>query len=170
MAFFTLEGLTGNAEVVVFSDLFARVKDLITKDAKVFVIGHISTRGASADSGQNADTIAGNGNHDSGEVLKLLAEDIIPLEDLRKRLAKRINLRLHASRLESDLIHQLRTLSDRHRGPCELWLHVADDSSSENYRQPQTRKIRSSDLRVTPASGFIRELRGLLGRENVWIS
>jgi DNA polymerase-3 subunit alpha len=170
MAFFTLAGLTGNAEVVVFSDLFARVKDLIIKDAKVFVVGRISSRGISANSSQNDDTVATNGNQGSSEILKLLAEDIIPLEDLRKRLAKRINLRLHVSRLESELIHQLRTLSDRHRGPCELWLHIADDSSTGSYDQLQTRRIRSSDLRVTPASGFIHELRDLIGNENVWIS
>lgn len=170
MAFFTLECLTGNAEVVVFSDLFARVKDLIIKDAKVFVVGRVSSRGAASNSSQSIDSMVTNGNHGPDTMLKLLAEDIIPLEDLRKRLAKRINLRLHVSRLESGLVQQLRTISDRNRGSCELWLHIADDRDADSYGQPQTRRIRSSDLQVTPASGFIRELRSLLGSENVWIS
>ncbi|UCH11009.1 MAG: DNA polymerase III subunit alpha, partial [Fidelibacterota bacterium] len=170
MAFFTLECLTGNAEVVVFSDLFARVKDLIIKDAKVFVVGRVSSRGTASNSSQSIDSMVTNGNHGPDTMLKLLAEDIIPLEDLRKRLAKRINLRLHVSRLESGLVQQLRTISDRNRGSCELWLHIADDRDADSYGQPQTRRIRSSDLQVTPASGFIRELRSLLGSENVWIS
>ncbi len=170
MAFFTLEGLTGSVEVVVFSDLYSRVQPLLTKDARVFVIGRPSTRGQSRNSGQNSSGPPANGDQEAADGLKLLAEDIIPLEELRQRMAKRINLRLYLSRLESGLIQQLRSLSDRNRGECELWLHVAEDTDSDSAGEHHTRRIRSTDLRVTPASGFLAELRNLIGEENVWIS
>jgi len=170
MAFFTLEGLMGDVEVVVFSDLYSRVQPLLTKDARVFVIGRPSTRGQSRNSGPNSNGPPANGNQEAGDALKLLAEDTIPLEELRQRMAKRINLRLYLSRLESGLIQQLRTLSDRNRGECELWLHVAEDTDSDSAGEHHTRRIRSTDLRVTPASGFLAELRNLIGEENVWIS
>ena len=170
MAFFTLEGLLGNVEVVVFSDLYSRVQPLLTKDARVFVIGRTSTRGLSRNNGQNSNSPAENGNQEAGDGFKLVAEDIIPLKELRQRLAKRINLRLYLSRLESGLIQQLRALSDRNRGPCELWLHVADDTNSGSAGEQHTRRIRSTDLRVTPAPAFLSELRGLVGEENVWVS
>ncbi|UCD37934.1 MAG: DNA polymerase III subunit alpha [Fidelibacterota bacterium] len=170
MAFFTLEGLTGHAEVVVFSDLFTRVKSLLSKDSKVFVIGRVSSRGLQSNSPHNGDGLSTNGNQSDTEVLKLLAEDIIRLEDLRQHLAKRINIRLYRSHLESDLIQQLRKMSDRNRGSCELWLHIADDPQPDSSGASPARRIRSSDLRVTATSRFLSELRGLIGDENVWIS
>jgi len=170
MAFFTLEGLTGRVEVVVFSDLFSRAKQLLAKDARVFVLGRVSTRGVPQNSGQNGDGLAGNGSQESTDGLKMLAEDIIPLEDLRQRMAKRINVKLYLSRLESGLIRELRTLADRHRGNSELWLYVVDDQAEEQPGTGQTRRIRSGEIRVTPAVDFLSELRGLIGEENVWIS
>ena len=170
MAFFNLEGLMGNVEIVVFSDLYSRIQPLLTKDALVFVIGRVSTRGISQNNGRNNNDQPGNGSQEAGDGFKLVAEDIIPLKELRQRLAKRINLRLYLSRLESGLIQQLRALSDRNRGECELWLHVADDTNSGGPEGQPIRKIRSTDMRVTPASAFLAELRGLIGDENVWIS
>ena len=170
MAFFNLEGLMGNVEIVVFSDLYSRIQPLLTKDARVFVIGRVSTRGISQNNGRNNNDQPGNGSQEAGDGFKLVAEDIIPLKELRQRLAKRINLRLYLSRLESGLIQQLRALSDRNRGECELWLHVADDTNSGGPEGQPIRKIRSTDMRVTPASAFLADLRGLIGDENVWIS
>ncbi|UCH62236.1 MAG: DNA polymerase III subunit alpha [Fidelibacterota bacterium] len=170
MAFFTLEGLLGDVEVVVFSDLYTRVHPLLTKDNRVFVIGRISTRGLSRNNGQNSNSLEDNGNQEAKDGFKMLAEDIILLEELRQRMAKRINLRLYLSRLESGLIQQLRSLSDHNRGECELWLHVADDTNSDGLEEYRTRRIRSTDLRVSPAPVFLSELRGLIGDENVWIS
>ncbi|MFB0515306.1 MAG: DNA polymerase III subunit alpha [Candidatus Neomarinimicrobiota bacterium] len=170
MAFFTLEGLLGNVEVVVFTDLYSRVKDLLTKDARVFVIGRASTRGPLANDSQSSDIPAADDTQEAAGGLKLLAEDIIPLEDLRRRMAKRINIRLYLSRLESGLIQQLRDLSDQYRGPCELWLHVADDTQPEGSGPLPTRRIRATDLRVKPEAGYLSALRGLIGEENVWVS
>ncbi len=170
MAFFTLEGLMGSVEVVVFSDLYSRVQPLLTKDNRVFLIGRPSTRGATQDNDQNGNDDGENGNQEAVNGFKLLAEDVIPLEELRQRIAKRINLRLYLSRLESGLIKQLRALSDTNRGQCELWLHVTDDSNSGSPGSYPVRRIRSTNVKVTPASNFLAELRSLIGEENVWIS
>ena len=168
MAFFTLEGLAGRVEVVVFSDLFSRVQPLLRNEAKVFVTGRISERGRPPDNGQGNGRAASNGYQDSTAELKIVAEDIVPLEELR-RTAKRINLKLSLSNLNSELIHDIRALSDRHRGPCELWLHIADDTRPGGQSGP-LRRIRSTDCRVTAAKGYLSDLRGLIGHDNVWLS
>ncbi|MFC1547370.1 DNA polymerase III subunit alpha [Candidatus Neomarinimicrobiota bacterium] len=169
MAFFTLECLAGKVEVVVFSDLYAKARQYLTKDTRVFVIGRIS-RGGNTNGKPNDDNSDTNSNENTPADLKLLAEDILPLEDIRKRMAKKINLRLQLSRLETGLIQQIRTLSDRNRGSCELWLHVSDDTNSNISGPPPVRRIRSTEVRVNPASVFLTELRSLVGDDNVWIS
>ena len=169
MAFLTVECLAGKVEVVVFSDLYARVKQFVTKDARVFIIGRLSREG-NTNGNSTGDNSYTNGNDNVSAELKLLAEDILPLEDIRKRMAKKINLRLKLSSLESGLIQQIRALTDRNRGSCELWLHVADDTNSNQIGPPHIRRIRSTEVRVNPASSFLSELRGLVGDSNVWIS
>lgn len=163
MAFLTLEGMAGQLEVVVFSDLYSRVQQLLVKESKIFVIGKPTTGGLTGnDRGSEQ-----NGNQVVPEI-KVLAEDIIPLEEVRRRLARRVNVRLFMDRLKSELIHELHALADRNRGSCELWLHVADETG--NGSDPRVHRIKSTNLRITPAPGFLSELRSLIGEENVWIS
>ena len=59
-------------------------------------------------------------------------------------------------------------LAYSNRGSCELWFHVADDTG--NGSDPQVHKIKSTNLRITPAPAFLSELRDLMGEKNVWIS
>ncbi len=171
MAFLTLEGMAGQLEVVVFSDLYSRVQKLLVKESKIFVIGK-PTRGglpgAPRGSAQGNDRgPEQNGNPVVPEI-KVLAEDIIPLEEVRRRLARRVNVRLFMDRLKSELIHELHALADRNRGSCELWLHVADET--DNGSDPRVHRIKSTNLRITPAPGFLSELRSLIGEKNVWVS
>ena len=169
MAFFTLEGLVGHAEIVVFSDLYTRIRDLLTIDAKVFVIGRQSTRGSFPGNGQGNGATGSNG-FQPADGLKVVAEDILPLEELRQRLAKRINVRLRLSRLDSEVIQKIRSLSDQYRGTCELWLHVADDTLPDDGAAGPLRRIRSTAVQVSSAQSFLNDLRALIGDENVWVS
>ena len=170
MAFFTLEGLAGHVEVVVFSDVYARSQSLLTKDAKVFVSGRPSTRGQPRGNGRSNGPLEAPGSEGVAEEIKVLAEDIIPLEGLRQRLAKRINIKLSLGDLNSGLIQKLRKLSDEHRGSCELWLHIKDDGQGDRPARGPTRRIRSTDCQVEPAQEFLNDLRRLIGKENVWVS
>ncbi|MCH8328105.1 MAG: hypothetical protein IID15_06230, partial [Candidatus Marinimicrobia bacterium] len=113
MGFFTLEGLLGRVEVVVFSDLFEKVENLLTEDSKVFVIGKPTTRN-SGGGGSLANGGSGNDVASGGEI-KLLAEDIIPLEAVRQRLARVVYVRLAQSRLNPRLVQQLGELANRSR-------------------------------------------------------
>ncbi|MCK4577461.1 MAG: DNA polymerase III subunit alpha, partial [Candidatus Marinimicrobia bacterium] len=160
MAFFTLEGQTTSIEVVVFSDLYTKVQQYLVEDAKVFVLGKPTSGGAPGSS-------PSNGDEESSVVeIKILAEDILPLEDIRKRLAKKINVRLNLPNLEGDLIKRLHSLAYANRGPCEFWLHVIDDPDDTS----QVHRIRSADLKASATPVFLEQLRELVGPQNVWIS
>lgn len=75
-ALLTLTGLTGSAEVFVFSKQYAKLADRIQVDAPVFVKGKRSNR-----DGDEA-------------VLKLLADDIIPITHARQYFSHTVNIRL----------------------------------------------------------------------------
>jgi len=163
MAFFTLEGLMGNLEVVVFSDLYPKVQQLLNSDTKVFVVGKPTARTGPQQNGQGNRESKENG----GTELKILAEDIFPLEEVRQRLAKHVNVRLLISRLETDLPQQLKALSHGYRGSSELRFHVADDTQKNGGG---TRHIRATNIRVAPTAEFLARLRDLVGERNVWVS
>ncbi|MFC1747071.1 DNA polymerase III subunit alpha, partial [Candidatus Neomarinimicrobiota bacterium] len=190
MAFFTLEGLLGNLEVVVFSDLYAKVKPLLEADARVFVIGKPTQR--TGPPGQNLTVTEHPSIHaevgpngDSIETatanVKILAEDIFPLVEVRQRLARQVNIRLMASAASKGTADQLKTLSEAYRGSSELRIHITDDSGAPAYKNDgnspvgnlpgyPTRRIRATNIKVAPTSEFLTRLRDIVGPKNVWVS
>ena len=163
MGFFTLEGLLGRVEVVVFSDLFEKVEDLLTEDSKVFVIGKPTTRN-SGGGGSLANSGSGNDVASGGEI-KLLAEDIIPLETVRQRLARVVYVRLAQSRLNPRLVQQLGELANRSRGSSELRFQITHGENEADIR-----RIRVTKLRVAASDDLLSGLRDLVGQSNVWVA
>ena len=163
MGLFTLEGLLGRVEVVVFSDLFEKVENLLTEDSKVFVIGKPTTRNSGG-----GGSMAGNGTGNdvaSGEEIKLLAEDIIPLEAVRQRLARVVYVRLAQSRLNPRLVRQLDELANRSRGSSELRFQITHGEDEADIR-----RIRVTKLRVAASDDLLSGLRDLVGQSNVWVA
>ena len=66
MAFLTIEDLIGTVEVIVFPQTFARYREILTEDAKIFISGHVS-----ADEEKDA---------------KLIADEIVSFEDTAKEV------------------------------------------------------------------------------------
>ncbi|MCH8328758.1 MAG: hypothetical protein IID15_09605, partial [Candidatus Marinimicrobia bacterium] len=163
MGFFTLEGLLGRVEVVVFSDLFEKVQEYLTEDSKVFVIGKPTSRG-SGGSGAKGGNGSANGVPGGGEI-KLLAEEIIPLEAVRQRLARVVYVRLAQSRLDPHLVEQLGELANRSRGSSELRFQITRGEDASDVR-----RIRATKLRVAASDNLLTQLRDLVGQSNVWVA
>ncbi len=155
MAFFTLETMLGKIEVVVFAELFAKVRSILVKDAKVFVLGKPSTRSSATSDGESEGAVE----------LKMLGDEIFPLEDSRRLLARHINIRLFKDLIDSTTINKINAITLRNRGNSNLRFHWSEDSTNGSSG---TLRIKSTNMRVTPAAPFLSELRELLGQENVW--
>jgi DNA polymerase-3 subunit alpha len=163
MAFFTLEGLLGNAEVVVFSDLYSKAKDFLTKDSPIFVIGRLSNKSSN---GNTAD------DNSAGEKLdlKILAEDIFPLDQIRTRIGKHLNIRLPQQLVDTELTKKIHDLTYANRGASELRFYIIDESYADGQGPKILQRIRSTALRVAPSDSLLANLRQLLGDKNVWLS
>jgi len=142
MAFFKIEVLGGQVEILAFSDTFAKYKSNIEKDKIVFVVGKPT------DSGDFSD-------------LKLIAEEIIPVEHARKYFSKRINIRLHPTKTTDKQIDKLYSIADKYKGECGLVLHIPNGGSGQ--------KVLAHNVKVSSEKEMFSELRDVFGKKNVWV-
>lgn len=111
MAFVTLEDLDGSVEVVVFSDLFARVAPLLAEPAlPLLVRGTVSLE-------------------EKGP--KLIAQEIQSLAAAGAALPDRLDLRLNAAALTREDLLRLREILARFRGPIPAYLHFLLNNGPE---------------------------------------
>lgn len=143
-AIVTLEGQTGKCEVFVFSESFEKHKDLIQTDQTVFIVAALSNR------------------FDNGDMLLLTTDRIIPLKNVRKSLAKRVNIRLDHELIKNSLLNEIHNLAGENKGYCRLVFHLVQDQSVD--------KIMAGKLHVNASQKFISGLRGITTDQNVWIS
>jgi DNA polymerase III subunit alpha len=106
MAFLRLEDLTGSVEVVVFSDLYKEVRDLISSDAPLIITGRL--------------------DKEEDEV-KLVASDLAPVDDaknLKKVKSRDTHISVPASELDAAKLGELRDLFKSNPGASQVYLHL----------------------------------------------
>ncbi len=142
MAFFNLDCLGGQAEILVFSDTYERYKNLIEDNKIVFVHGKPTDRSDFAD-------------------LKLIADQIVPLENCRELLSRRVNIRLTPQLAEEMDLEKLHSLAKQFRGSCSLIFHIANGQ----LRQ----RILAQNIKVSSNKLFLQKLREEYGEKNIWV-
>jgi len=142
MAFFNLDCLGGQAEILAFSDTYERYKNLIEDNKIVFVHGKPTDRSDFAD-------------------LKLIADQIIPLENCRELLSRRVNIRLTPQLAEEMDLEKLHGLARQFRGSCSLIFHIVNGQ----LRQ----RILAQNIKVSSNKLFLQKLREEYGEKNIWI-
>ena len=142
MAFFDLECLGGKVEILAFSDTFTKFNKLIKDGEVVFVVGKPT------DSEDFSD-------------LKLIAEEIVKLEDAREYFSKHINIKLDQTSVTSEDINKLYEIAQQHQGNCSLVFHYPMNG--------KTKRILAHNIKVASNKKFCDTLRKLYGKQNVWI-
>ena len=144
MAFFKLDCLGGQAEILAFSDTFAKYKELIKNDSVVFITGKPTD-----------DTDFSN--------LKLIADEIVTVEKARDIYSKNVNIRLEPNQMSPTDVDALLTMAKDHGGGCGLMFHM----TSERGKQ---QRIYAHNVKVSAHSSFLKKLRDTYGKQNVWVS
>lgn len=143
MAFFKLECLGGHAEILVFSSTYSQYKDLIQKDAIVFVSGRPTDKSDFSD-------------------LKMIADEIVPIEQAREYFAKRVNIRVETEQMTPDDVDQLYKVASEYNGSCGLLFHLI---SADGKKQ----RVFAHNITVSSGKEFLGRLRDTYGKENVWV-
>lgn len=144
MAFFRLDCLGGQAEILAFSDTFARNRDLIQNDKVVFVTGKPSDTSDFSD-------------------LKLIADEIVSVEEAREMYSKHVNIRVEPDQMTPADAETLFKLAKDHEGSCGLMFHM---TSAHGKQQ----RIYAHNVKVSAHPKFLKKLRDTYGKSNVWIS
>jgi DNA polymerase-3 subunit alpha len=142
MAFLTLDDKSGRLELKVFSEAFARHRDLIAKDRLLVAEGSVSVD----------DFTGGN---------SMFVERLWDVEQARATFARHLRLTLEARRHRADVVAELAAALEPYRqGECQVRV---------DYRSGQAQACMTlgPGWRVTPSDELIGRLRELAGSENV---
>ncbi|RMF11171.1 MAG: DNA polymerase III subunit alpha [Candidatus Neomarinimicrobiota bacterium] len=143
MAFFNLDCLGGQADVVMFASVYDRYHHLVENDRVVFIVGKTS------DSSNFSD-------------LKLIADEVVGLENVREYFSTCLHIRFREDEVTPEELEALRQRAERYRGTCKLTFHL-------KTRQNEQRIIHAHNIRVSSDREFIGWLRDRFGKSNVWI-
>lgn len=141
IGFVTLEDFSGRAECIFWSDAFARFRDFLVEDAMVMVIGRTEINGSSS--------------------LKVIADEVIPLEETPKKFAKGLLLSVDRTRVEPQLIEQAAArigVAAPGDGRIEISVYEGSTTPVKKYR---------SRMKVSPGHDIAMELMNILGSRNV---
>ncbi|MEC9049561.1 MAG: OB-fold nucleic acid binding domain-containing protein, partial [Candidatus Neomarinimicrobiota bacterium] len=144
MAFFDLDCLGGHAEVIAFSDCFKSYSDLIEEGNVVFVKGKPSE------------------NTDFSD-LKIMADEIIPVDRVRDRLSQRLNIKFPQGEIMPEEIDELMNIAKQYPGECRLVFHLPNNGS------PRLMKVMAHNIKISTDKEFVRSLRTKYGKDNVWV-
>ncbi len=144
MAFFKLECLGGQAEILAFSSVFDKFKDLLDNDEIVFVSGRPTDTSDFSD-------------------LKIIADEIVALDRARDYYAKNVNIKFEPDQMNPNDIDDIFKLVQKYHGSCGLMFHIASHEGKD-------KRIFSHNIRVSSGREFIKKLRDVYGKDNVWVS
>ena len=144
MAILILEDLKGTVEVLVFPRTFKQVGKYIANDAIVFLKGTINLR---------------------EDTPKIIANEILPLDEARKKYVQALSIRLYTTGLEKKTLQQLNEILRKHKGSVPVYLNF----TTQDKRQLQLSTGR--DITVIPSDELLEEVEGLLGQGTVrmWV-
>ena len=89
--------------------------------------------------------------------VRITADQIVPLEDLRERRAEAVQLRLVAAELDDDVVARLREAVAAHRGDVPLYLEVVRPGSFRLVARAEP------SLRVAPSRALQEALEAVVG-------
>ncbi len=142
MAFVTLDDRTGRIEVAIFSDAYTQARDLLLKDGLLVINGQVSY-------------------DDYNGMLKMRADTISLLADVRQQKARELHLTVESGALPAQFIQDLSGLLEPYReGSCPL---VIDYQRSDARAQLRL----GNDWLVRPEDELLQRLRDQYGADKV---
>lgn len=114
LAFFQLEDVYGQLEVIVFPRTFAEYREVLVSDEPILCTGRVKDEG---EGGQHA--------------WRLMLSEAVPLAELRKQKTSAVHVHLNADAVEPDQVKKLEEVLRTSEGTCETILHLSIPQRSE---------------------------------------
>lgn len=143
MAFFTINGLNGEVEALVFPNAYSQYKDLLVNDTLIFAEGVISKRG--------------------DDNTSIIVNKLLPIDEGQTEYAQEVHVCFDPSCTVNTQVDEIAQLARRYAGPCHFILHLREEDGTE-------RKILARNQKVSASRALIQALREKLGQDKVWIA
>ena len=150
MAIVLLEDLVGAVEVIVFPGVYKNVGNKIFEESMVIVKGKVDFEEV---------------REGEKEIPKIIAEDVVFLEEAEEKLSKKVHLKLFIPGLEESLLMELKQnlLKFGNNGTCQVFLHFFKSEGQEV-------SIVETPIRVSPKKELIKYIETTLGEDSIWFS
>jgi len=142
MAFATLEDFLGGVELVIFSDVFEKFRELIYTDSLVWAKGRASTK--------------------EGEKPKIVVNHFLPLEEINQKLPGKLHLLLGKQDFDNSSFDNLKKLLAFSQGQTPVLLHV-------NTTNQEKVSVRLKNVSVLLTEKLVQDLKQLVGEENLYL-
>jgi DNA polymerase-3 subunit alpha len=141
MAVFMLEDESAKVETVVFPEAFGRFGGLVADDAMLLV----------------------RGKYERGEESsRLVASEITPLEVIREKAVRAVEILLAGKGLDRPVMRELVNVLDRHQGDRRVSVVVNLNGGGGGLR------VRAATARrIRPSDGFVRDVEAVCGTGSV---
>ncbi|MEW6089010.1 MAG: DNA polymerase III subunit alpha [bacterium] len=146
MGFAGLEDRHSVVEVIVFPSVFKNAGEFLNEDVLIFVMGRLDFSG------------------EQNERVKIIAEEIIPLSQVKEKMTDIIHIRINTLGLENSLLEETKKILNSHKGRCSVYLHFLKPSKDEIVQKL------NSDYLAAPSSELIDEIEKILGDGSIWFS
>jgi DNA polymerase-3 subunit alpha len=140
MAILRLEDLSGDVEVLVFPKAYVKSASAIKEDKIVFIKGKLDLREESP---------------------KLIASEIVPIEEVHERFAGGIIINLITSGLKEDNLRELRQILEKSPGKTPVFLNFSD------HQGRQVKMRINSAIKVKLTQDLISKLKKRYGENAV---
>lgn len=140
MAVVALDDATGQVDVLCFSDIYQKYRELLVKDKLIILEGEVSL-----------DEFSG-GN-------RVICRDIFSIEQARERYAKFLQIRLPSSKAE-DLAKLAEILKSHRGGTCKIAIDYLRDDAKANLQLGDA-------WRVKPTENLLSMLRDVFAEQSV---
>jgi DNA polymerase-3 subunit alpha len=126
MAVVTLEDLSGRIECTLFPDTFDAARALLTPERMVTIAGRIEVR------------------DDRGT--KLLASQMMPLEDALKQFRSSLHVEIQSENLSLQWLEEVDTVLSAHPGEAEVYLHIVMPDHSRKASRSKRYRVSEDDV------------------------
>jgi len=137
MAIIGFEDLDGTVEVLVFPSAYPNLAKHIKMDAILFIKGRLNMR---------------------EEEPKIIASEMVPIDEVREKLTKAVYINLVSTGLEKDILETLKGILAKYPGELPVYL---------GFLRPDkkvTEILLGADFRVAPAEKLVTDIEELLGQ------
>ena len=153
-ATFNIEDRDGVVEVIAWPDCYRRCEAAIIGREPVIVLGRLEL--GEAQGGLDAPEDE-EGAPDYSRKAQIIADEVLPLPEARRKAAQEVSLRIDAASIEPAAIDALKAALRRHPGNCRSFLNIVRLGVTETEIELPV------ELGIDPTDVFLQTAEALLG-------